>query len=224
VLALERREAVFVLRMHAGENRMRSDWIEAFASALDEVEASQGPAALVTTGEDKFYSNGIDLGWLGGEGQPHARAFLEALHRLFARVLAFPVPTVAAINGHAFAAGGMLALAHDFRVMRSDRGYFCLPEVDLGLPLQPGMLALIQARLPRATAHEAIVTGRRYAGADAVARQIAEAAVREDEVLPRALALAGELAGKHRATLSALKRGLYADALALLERGGLADA
>ena len=59
---------------------------------------------------------------------PRSAPTSTRVHRLFARVLAFPRITVAAINGHAFAGGGMLALAHDFRVMRSDRGYFCLPE------------------------------------------------------------------------------------------------
>jgi Delta3-Delta2-enoyl-CoA isomerase len=56
----------------------------------------------------------------------------------------------------------MLALAYDLAVMRADRGYFCLPEVVLGMPFTPGMNALIRARLPIAAAHEAMTTGRRY--------------------------------------------------------------
>lgn len=217
---LERRGDVFVLHLRDGENRIRLDFVESFARALDEVEASSGPAALVTVGEGRFYSTGLDLDWMGGEGRARARPFLEALQRLLARLLAFPTITVAALNGHAFAAGGMLALAHDFRVMRAERGFFCLPEVDLGVPLQPGMTALIRARLSRPVAHEALVTGRRYGGPEAVARQIADEAVPEAEVLPRAVAIAAELAGKHRATLAALKRGLYAETLARLEAGG----
>ena len=88
-----------------------------------------------------------------------AESNLRDVHALFARVLAFPAPIVAAMQGHAFAAGAMLALAHDLSVMRGDRGYFCLPEVDLGIPFTAGMNALIRSRLPIATAHEAMTTG-----------------------------------------------------------------
>jgi enoyl-CoA hydratase/carnithine racemase len=126
--------------------------------------------------------------------------------------------TVAAINGHAFAAGAMLALSHDFRVMRADKGYVCLPEVDLGtgLPLTPGMAALLDARLPRATVHEALVTGRRYNAHEATERGFVQVTRPEGDVVPYAVEMARELAGKHRATLGAIKRGLYASAVEVL--------
>jgi len=125
MIDLRRDGSVFVLTMQAGENRLNRPFLDALNRALDTVEASSGPAALVTTGgQEKFYSTGLDLDWLGREGQAEAPRFVESVIALFARVAAFDVPTVAAINGHAFAAGGMLALAHDFRVMRADRGTY----------------------------------------------------------------------------------------------------
>jgi enoyl-CoA hydratase/carnithine racemase len=220
MIELEHRGEVHVLHLRSGENRFRPELLDAVDAALDRVEAAEGPAALVTVGEGRFYSNGLDLDWLGAAGPDAVAPYLARVHRLFARVLAFPRVTVAALNGHAFAGGAMLALAHDVRVMRADRGYFCLPEVDLRLPLQPGMMALVRARLRKQTAHEAIVTGRRYGGAAAVERGIVEEAVAEEEVLPRAVAIAQELAGKDPATLAALKRGLYEDALRILRGEG----
>lgn len=217
-IRLERDGPVFVLRMRDGENRFDDAFLKDVHAALDEVERSSGPAALVTTGEGRFYSNGLDLAFLSGASRAEVERFLEAVHGLFARVLGFPLASVAALNGHAFAAGAMLSLAHDTRVMRADRGYFCLPEVDLRLPLQPGMTALIRARLPQRTAHEAIVTGRRYGGDDAVAAGIADLAVPEAGLLPRAIELAAARAAQHRETLAALKRGLYADVLEALGR------
>jgi enoyl-CoA hydratase/carnithine racemase len=218
MIDLERQRDVFVLTMKAGENRFNGPFLDALHGALDEVEASTGNGALVTTGEGKFYSNGLDLAWFGGEGSGQVLETLAKVDRLFARVLAFPMATVAAINGHVFAAGGMLAVAHDFRVMREDRGFFCLPEVDLGMgqPLTTGMYGLLGSKLSAATFHEALTTGKRFGGPAAVAAGIANETAAEASVLARAIEIAQGLAGKDRATMGALKRGLYAHALEAL--------
>src|SRR5919107_3624668 len=104
-----------------------------------------------------------------------AGPLLAGVHRLYARILAMPMATVAAITGHAYAGGAMLSVAHDWKVMRADRGYWCLPEVDLGLPFTPGMNALLVAKLPKRTAHEAMTTARRYAAPEAEAAGILDA-------------------------------------------------
>lgn len=101
---------------------------------------------LVTMGTGKFYSNGLDLDWLAAHGD-QMQFYVGRVQALFARMLTLPMPTAAALNGHAFGAGAMLAIAHDYRVMRADRGYFCFPEVDIHIPFTPGMAALIQAKL-----------------------------------------------------------------------------
>ncbi|MHA7839829.1 MAG: enoyl-CoA hydratase/isomerase family protein, partial [bacterium] len=137
---------------------------------------------------------------------------------LMARVLTFPMITVAAVNGHAFGAGAQLSLAHDYRVMRRDRGYWCMPEIDMGAPLHPGMTALIQARLPRQTAHESIVTGTRYGGEQARQRGIVDRIASEDEVLPLAIEVAASLAAKAHPVMRQLKAGLYPETLEALAR------
>ena len=81
------------------------------------------------------------------------------------------------------------------------------------------MSALIMGRLPPNTAHEAIVTGRRYAAAEAVAAGIVQAAVPEADVLETALELARPHVGKSREAMVALKREMYAGVLASLEAG-----
>ncbi len=219
MIDLERQDDVFILRMNDGENRFNPKSIAAWNAALDEVENAPGPRALITTGTGKFYSNGLDLDWLMGDGQSEAPEFIATVQALLARMLCFPAITVAAINGHAFAGGGMLALAHDYRVMREDRGYFCLPEIDLGMPLTEGMTALIKSKLPTATHHEAIVTGRRYGGADAVTERIVHRATPESEILPTALEIVRPLSQKDPATLRVLKQGLYPQTLEKLTSG-----
>jgi Delta3-Delta2-enoyl-CoA isomerase len=213
--ALDRDGDVFVLDLGDGENRFNAESVTALEEALGAVEAAPAPRALVTTASGKIWSNGLDLEWMAANGG-EVEAFVARLHRLLARVLAAGVPSVAAIQGHAFAAGAMLALAHDQRVMRADRGFFCLPEVDIRIPFTPGMSALIAARLAPATAHEAMTTGRRYGGDDAAAAGLVDVAVGEAEVLPVALERARALAAKDPATLAAIKEGLYAAALGAL--------
>ncbi len=224
MIDIERDGEVFVLRMQDGENKLNRPFLDALNAALDEIEHSEGAAALVTVGTEKYYSTGLDLGWLATQQGPAIRGFLGDLHLLLARVLTFPMATVAALNGHAFAAGLFIALSHDFRVMRSDRGYVCLPEVDLamGQPLTPGFYAALDAKLPRSVSHEMLMTGRRYNASEAFERRLINDAAPEDEVLSRAIELVRPLASKHRATFGALKQGLFDRELATL-RGPLPD-
>jgi Delta3-Delta2-enoyl-CoA isomerase len=212
---LDRSDDVFVLDLGDGENRFSPDWLAAVGAALDEVEGAEGPRALVTAATGKFFSNGLDLEWLFANPD-RAEEYVVSVQDLFARFLALPVVTVAALQGHTFAAGAMLSLAHDFRVMRADRGFWCLPEADIGIPFTRGMSALIQARLAPQTAHEAMTTARRYGGEDALAAAVVDRAVAEDEVRPAAVELAGSLAGKAGETLGTIKTRMYAPVLDVL--------
>ena len=211
MIDLERVGDVWVLRMRAGENRFSMELLDRLNTALDQVEAADGPRALVTTGDGKFYSNGLDLDWLAS-APDRAGEYLAAVYRLLGRMLGFPALTVAALNGHAFGAGALLATAHDVAVMRADRGYWCMPEADLGLPLTPEYMSVLRVKLPSRTLQEAVVTGRRYGGPDALASGIVHQVAGEDEVLPLAIKLAAELASKSRPTLAEHKRLMYGDA------------
>jgi Delta3-Delta2-enoyl-CoA isomerase len=209
---LDRIDDVFVLDLGETENRFHPDWLASVEDHLSAVEQAEGPRALVTTATGKFFSNGLDLDWLGGHGDQMA-AYIARVQQLFARVLALPVITVAALQGHTFAAGAMLALVHDHRVMRADRGFWCLPEVDLGMPFAAGMAALIRARLTPQAAHEAMVTGRRYGGGDALAAGIVDRVADEDRVRETALELAQPHVAKAGPNLAAIKTGMYGPVL-----------
>ena len=217
---LSRTGDVFVLDLGDTENRFHPDWLAAVDDALTEVVTADGPKALVTSATGKFWSNGLDLDWLGQHADEF-QSYATSVQVLLARVLELPVPTVAALQGHVFAAGAMLALAHDFRVMRADRGFFCLPEVDIHIPFTPGMSALIQARLAPQVAHEAMTTGRRYGGTDAAAAGIVDATAAEGAVLDAAVERAAALAGKASPTLGTIKSRMYAPALAALREASL---
>ncbi|KAA0022671.1 enoyl-CoA hydratase/isomerase family protein [Antrihabitans cavernicola] len=215
---LDRNGDVFVLYLGTqgetdSENRFHPDFIDEVHAKLDEVEAHSGPKALVTTSTGKFFSNGLDTDWLFGNfDQMHG--YLDRVHTLFTRLLTFPAATVAAVNGHAFGAGAMLATSHDFRVMRADRGFYCLPEINLNMPFTVGMSALITNRLGNQNAVASMTTGRRWGAADALAAGIVDAVADEDAVLSTAVARAAELVGTQGQNLAGIKRAIHADALA----------
>lgn len=218
MIDLAREGAVFVLRWDDGENRFRDEAIAGWHAALDEVERAEGPKALVTTGAGRFYSNGLDLDWAFRERKDSFPDYIGEVLAVLGRILTFPCATVSACNGHAFGAGAQLVVAHDYRLMRAERGFFCMPEIDMRAFLHPGMTALLAARLPAQTVHEVIATGRRYGGGDAKAAGIVEEALPEAELLPRAVALAAGLAAKAHPVMKRLKSDLYPHVLAALRQ------
>jgi enoyl-CoA hydratase/carnithine racemase len=209
---LQRDGEIAVLNIGDDENRFTMVWLESMHSCLDEVEALASPAALVTVAEGKFWSNGLDLDWLMSHAD-QGEQYVDLVQRLFSRVLTLGLPTVAAIQGHCYAAGGMLALAHDWRVMREDRGFFCLPEVDIRLPFPPGMDALVRAKLPVATSFEAMVSGRRYGGVEAAAAGIVTKAVPEDQVRSASVGIVQPLAAKAHPVMTMIKSTMFAEAV-----------
>jgi enoyl-CoA hydratase/carnithine racemase len=212
---LDRQDDVYVLDLGDDENRFHPAWLTQVGALLDEVAKSDEPRALVTKATGKFWSLGLDLDWLFAHPEEYGE-FSTSVHALLARMLSLPMVTVAALQGHTFAAGAMLSLCHDLRVMRADRGFWCLPEADIDIPFTPGMSALIQSRLTPQTAHEAMVTARRFGGQEAYARQIVDQAVSGAEVLETAVALAHANAGKAGPALETIKTRLYAPVLSAL--------
>ena len=206
---LSREGAVWLLTMTQGDNRFNDASLAEWHQALDTVETSAGPAALVITSADpKFFSNGIDLeGIFASHGPEYLlNTFVPKLDAFLLRMARFPVPVVMAINGHAYAGGALLAATGDFRVMRADRGRFCFPEVDIKLPFTPIMDAIVKLLPNVQSAWTMAVTAAAWGGEECLQRGVIDAAVCESEVLPSAMAMAQQLAGKDRATYAVIKR------------------
>ena len=205
MIELERDGDVFVLTMTEGENRWNTTFTRAFAAAVEEVAASEGPAALVTASADpKFFSNGLDLDWVTGAGRDEASderhpggdrsVFGVEYMALLGRLILLPVPTVCAVGGHAFGAGFMVSLAHDVRIAREDRGYLCANELEIGLTVPEPEIALFKHKIPAPAFHETVMLAKRWTGPAAVAAGFVEAAVPQDQVLSTAKERAAGLA------------------------------
>lgn len=213
---LTTRDNVHLLSLGSDENRFTLDWLTRMEAALDAIEAQ--PAPLVAFGEGKFFSNGLDLDWVLAHPD-ELPAYTARVQAVFTRVLTLGAPTAVAINGHAFGAGAMLAMAFDWRVMREDRGFFCFPEVDIEIPFTVGMAALIQAKLTPRAAVGSMTTGRRFGGLDALSAGIVDGVAAEGALEAAALAHVAPLTGKSSTTLAAIKSTMYADVVRALAQG-----
>jgi enoyl-CoA hydratase/carnithine racemase len=211
---------VAVVTMTNGENRFTYDFLKAFEDLLGEIEEqTRATVVLVKSAHEKIWSNGIDLEWLltevGRDPEAGAR-FPSLLMRFLRRLLTYPLITIAAINGHAFAGGAIMACAFDFRFMRSDRGYFCFPEVDIQIPFMPGMDAILKKALPTSLVLEAQFTGKRYTAAELEAQRVVLKACPAGDLVNEALAFA-KTQNKTREILKTMKGVAFKNILRIME-------
>jgi len=214
-------ENVAVVTMNSGENRFNLAFLDEFLSVLDTIENdTEANALVVRSSHEKIFCNGIDLDWLVSFIQKNdldtARKFLYTMNSLFKRLLIYPMPTIAAMTGHAFAGGAIMCCAFDFRFMRSDRGFFCFPEVDLGIPFLPGMIALAEKAIPMYKLEEMKYTGKRLTAYECEEHHIVMKACHIDDLMSEALSFAKGL-NKGRKIIRAMKEGMYKDIVRVMD-------
>lgn len=215
-LSLENKDGVLVLSM-PDEGKFNATHLAAFNDALDKVELDQQILGLIITGRGKNFSQGLDLDYLSAMPAEAVGGFVDQCMLMVGRVLSLPVPSCAAVNGHAFGLGAMLMLACDFKVMREDRGFFCLPEINLNMTLPASMNALLAGKLQGALLRDALLGGVRIGGVEAAERALVDRVCAEENLINESFALMEPLVGKHRDTFASLKRGINKDILAVIE-------
>src|SRR6056297_2372586 len=173
-----------IITMNDGSTSICPHWQQRMLGILDVIDedCSQG-SALVLTGVEKSFCNGLNLEKIMALSAEEMALFGRKMPEIFRRLLVLPCPTVAAINGHAFAAGAFLALSCDYRIMREDRGWFCVSEVDVGVPISASMMGILRAKLPATTIRDAVLTGKRYGAGEAVTAGIADSKASMESLL-----------------------------------------
>ncbi|MCG8472612.1 MAG: enoyl-CoA hydratase/isomerase family protein [Desulfobacterales bacterium] len=191
-----------IIWMDNGANTQNLLFAQELGRCLDEaLEDTETHAIVLTSSDEKSFSQGVDVQWMGqalAENRiDDAKAFMYGMSEVFRKLLTLPVPTIAAINGHAFGNGAILSCACDFRFMRSDRGYFCFPEVDLGIPFLPGMLAFVKKAFAYDQFYDLYLTGRRAKAPELADRKMLVKACENTETLmSETLAFAATFAKK----------------------------
>jgi enoyl-CoA hydratase/carnithine racemase len=219
----EKKDAVAVLTMNNKENRQNFDFANAMIKALDEIlEDREILAVVIASSDEKNWSQGIDLQWLmerrAADDLQAIRSFIYRTNELFKKLLLYPMPVIAAVNGHAFGNGALLACACDFRFMRSDKGFFCFPEVDVSIPFLPGMIAFSRKAIPECTYQEMVYTGRRFTAPELEEHHVIRKACRDqDELMKESMDFARTFE-KRRGIFGELKKRMYKSIVQVLDK------
>lgn len=189
----EVRDGIAVITLDDGKvNAMSMTFFDALNAALDRAEEEK-PGPVVMTGRAGVFSAGLDLKLLPTLPPDELRKSMLAFGRTMLRVFGFPLPTVAAISGHAIAGGAMLAFGHDLRVMVEGPFRLHLNETAIGLPLPSWAIAMAHSAVPRRWHTQAILHARPYTAAEALERGIVDAVSSPERLFADALALAAPL-------------------------------
>jgi enoyl-CoA hydratase/carnithine racemase len=213
---------VAVVTMVEDDNKLNLDMCNSLLEMLDKIEReTEAVTLVVTSGHEKIWSNGFDIDWVearlaAGEKEP-VMQFLQRDLELRRRLLAYPLITIAALNGHVFGGGAVLSLCFDFRYMRSDRGFFCIPVVDRGYPIFQGTSALLGSVLPMYMVEDVILTSRRFTGVECAANHVVAEAYDNAELMSKTMTFVGGL-NKSRQIVGEMKKVLNGPVLKLMEK------
>ncbi|OAP65696.1 hypothetical protein AYL99_01668 [Fonsecaea erecta] len=162
------------------DNRLVPAFNQTFLLALDIIEHRLPRGVVITTSSiTKFYSNGLDF----ENAIKDPTFFPSSLYPLWRRLITYPMPTVALLNGHAFAGGLMTAMMHDYRIMNPHKGFLCLNELDFGAALQPAMATVFRVKLNMTTFRNMVLESRRYPALEALKEGIIDGVGGVDETL-----------------------------------------
>ncbi|GLC34564.1 hypothetical protein PLESTF_000021400 [Pleodorina starrii] len=207
--------SVISLSRPAARNAIGRQLLRELAEALDTVRQERTTrCVLVRSVVPGVFCAGADLKERATMSQSEAAEFVSRIRRTFTELQDLPMPTVAVVEGLALGGGAELALACDIRVMGSDAS-MAFPEAQLGIIPGAGGTQRLPRIVGASRAKELIFTGRRVSGAEALALQLADHVVPDDQVYNRALQLAEQIVRSAPLSLrqakAAVNRGLEVD-------------
>jgi len=190
---------------------------------FERLEADAAARAIVITGTGAAFSGGLDLKVVPTYGPEEQRAMLAGVNRLLARVYGFPRPIVAAVNGHAVAAGLVIVLACDYRVGTTAPAKLGLTEARVGIPFPQAAADVVLAELAPAVVRRLVLGASNVDPGTALAWDVLDELQPPERVVARALEVARERAAFPASGFSRVKRQARATALAAIRRAAAGD-
>jgi enoyl-CoA hydratase len=210
------------LRMESGKvQALDLELVTDLARALAGVREG-GARAVVLTGTGSSFSAGVDLFRVVREGEPYIRRFLPALGRLLGDLLAFPIPLVTAINGHAVAGGGLIAWCGDVRLMAAGAGRIGVPELRVGVPFPAAAVEVLRLASGGRGLQPLAYVGGTMPPHEALGAELLDDVVEPDALEARAVGAAESLASIPRQSFALTKQAIRRPFVAALEGHGAA--
>ncbi|MGZ4617652.1 MAG: enoyl-CoA hydratase/isomerase family protein [Frankiaceae bacterium] len=207
MISVERSGSTAVLRMaHGKVNALDVEMCQAIPETLKRV-FEDGYRAVVLTAEGPVFSAGVDLFRILDGGPDYADRLLASLSEALLALFRFPLPVVAAVNGHAIAGGAVIACACDYRLAADGPARIGVSELAVGVPYPLSVLEIVRYATG-SHAEEVIFTARTYPPAEAQHRGFLHEVVPAQELLSRAMSTAETLGQVHPAAYQATKHGL----------------
>jgi len=222
IISVEKNEKVAVLSMNNSENRQNPTFAKMFLQTLDDILKDENITSLIVTSSDeKYFSLGVDVQWLmkSFEEKRYAdiKEFLYLMNKVFRTLLLYPMPVIAAINGHAFGNGALLSCACDFRFMKEDKGFFCFPEVDIDIPFLPGMIAWAKKAIPQYKFQEMLYSGNKYDAKELMAHNVITKSSLDDKQLLKDAMEFAKTFEKKRPIFGELKRRNHKEIIRVID-------
>ncbi|KAF5367000.1 hypothetical protein D9758_003987 [Tetrapyrgos nigripes] len=235
------KESLWIIELHNGQdsrlttelinqglkpalNTVERDWREGWRRSRKDKNSQEGKGALIIVGrkdQDKFFSNGLDFAKIVDDPNFFPMVFNPLLHRL----MTFPLPTIAAINGHCFAGGFLLSLACDYRVMTDGskrNAWLCMNEVHFGASWPTSFGGILITKFGNGPLQRKIaLEGHRFTPQEALNAGLVDYIVQGDTkaVLAKAEEVADQWAGNAKGGVWGLIKGeIYRDALDTIKK------
>ncbi len=198
---------VAALTMARGKvNALNQEMVDEMIQALDAAKREPSVHALVlASNRPGFFSAGFDIKEVFLYDRPRMTAYLRSYGELIHKLHHFPKPAIAAINGHNFAGGAIMALACDFRVMAEGDFGFAVNEIKVGVVIPAAIFKLCADVVGVKNAHHMILTGDPVSSARALEIGLVDELAPAEEVLDRARQLALRVSKNPPETFAAVK-------------------
>ncbi|CAK66631.1 unnamed protein product (macronuclear) [Paramecium tetraurelia] len=212
-------EQIFFMILNQKANTFTHKFVREIHEALTSIEQHEGHTALITTSfHPTVFSGGLDLNVTGNMNIFDRNNFVLEFIRLLGRLLRYPVPTIALVNGHAVAGGCMFMFAHDWRIARAEpkKAHCSLPEIEIGMYLPPGMNAVCQCKLTPSVHRDLCLLARRYdLGSEGLQYQMVDGLATEDKIVEASIqkALAVAKYGQDKENFTKIKEEMHRDAI-----------